>query len=118
MITFNYEDFTKAIKEQYYAHNSDPIETLEHAIYEVGSLGFDLVLSRKFKRNPRKEFFIIIPEVLEGLKSEYVRVLVESSNGQERLSEDNNYLLHNVDNKFITISKVSEEKIKAIFGIE
>lgn len=118
MITFNYEDFERAIKEQYLAHDSDPIKTLENAIYEVGSLGFDLVLSRKYKRSPRKEFFIIIPEVLEGIKTEYIRVLVEYSNGEERLKEDNNYVLHNLNNKFITITKVSEEKIKTIFGIE
>lgn len=117
MITFKYEDLARVIKEQYEEYTSEPLESLANHIYEVGSLGYDLVLARKFKKNPKRKFFIIIPEVLNGLHSEYVRVLIESGDGTTRLTEDNNYLLHK-NGEFVTISKVSEKRINEVFHIE
>lgn len=112
MIVFNRNEYMEAVQSQSKYFQSDPLETRKNHVYEVGSLGFDLVLCREFKNNPKKEFFLVIPDALLDPSKEYVRVLCKFTNKNGQLMEDYNYLLHNDSSDgFVKIFKTTLKEI-------
>ena len=112
MIVFNRNEYMEAVQSQSKYFRSDPLETRKNHVYEVGRLGFDLVLCREFKNNPKKKFFLVIPDALLDPSKEYVRVLCKFTNKNGQLMEDYDYLLHNDSSDgFVKIFKTTLKEI-------